>query len=224
MPSNYTAEQADQKQRYQHRVSAKYYKLRKLADNRTHQPKSGQYQDVNLRMPKKSEQVLEEQQIATPQRIKEGGVEVSIADYHGYAGGQHGDGDDEQQASEEDRPAEQLYVAKQVQQTESGNGEDAADEVDAPEQRRQARHMERKEQQVDTGVVHLGQRHIEGPACIHAAIYQQAQDNQYQGEEGQPQRQQVQAREDHVVAPYRNWDHQVPEAADQNGHNHEEDH
>lgn len=111
---------------------------------------------------------------------------MSITNYHSYAGGQHRYGDYQQQRREEYRPAEQLYIGEQVEQREGRHRQYGRYKVNASEQRGQAGHVQREEQQVNAAIVHLGQRHIKRPARIHSAINQQTQHNQYQGEETQP--------------------------------------
>lgn len=63
-------------------------------------------------MAKEPEQVLEQEQISTSKRIEEAGVEMSIADYHGYAGSQHRYRNDQEKASKEYGPGKELDICE----------------------------------------------------------------------------------------------------------------
>jgi len=84
--------------------------------------------------------------------------------------------------------------------------------------------MQAEEQQVYGGVIHAAKGYIEGSASIHATIYQQAQYDQEEREEGEPQRQKIESRKYHVVAAQQYWNQHISKAANQYGHYHKEDH
>ncbi|MDT4873072.1 hypothetical protein FQZ97_1082970 [compost metagenome] len=108
--------------------------------------------------------------------------------------------------------------------------EDGGDEVDRAQDRRGARDVQREDRQVERRprVTHGRQRRIGGPppaeASARPAVGKHRQHHQHEGEEDQPERDVVQAREGHVRRPDHDRDEIVAEAAHRRRHDDEEHH
>ncbi len=105
----------------------------------------GQDQDVDLRVPEVPEQVLPEQRLAAARRIEPVGAQGPVEQQHGHARGQHGQGQEQQDGRDEERPHHQGHPeqphARGAHVDDGGDvvdrahhGADAHDEqADAPE-------------------------------------------------------------------------------------------
>ncbi len=221
---HHEADHADRHHRVDHAEVAEDRLAAEGGDDVADDPEAGQDHDVDFRVAEEPEQMLEQHRIAAAGGVEEGGAEIAVGDQHGDGAGQHRDRQQQQERRHQHRPDEQRHAV----QRHAGRAhvEDRGDEVDGAEQRADAGQMQREQRAVHAGAGlegGVGQRRIQRPAGA-GFTHQQAGQDQHEGRGQQPEADVVEAREGHVRRADHQRDEPVAEAADQRGHDREEDH
>ena len=100
------ADHADRHHGVGHAEIAEDRLLREGRDDVADDAEAGQYQDVHLGMAEEPEQVLEQQRVAAPRRIEEGGAEVAVRQKHSDRAGEDRQREHEQEGRDQHRPGE----------------------------------------------------------------------------------------------------------------------
>ena len=179
-----------------------------------------QHHDVDGRVRVEPEEVLEEHRVTTQARVEDPDVVEPLEGDQQHRDAEHRRRQDLQQRGRVERPHEQRHA-------EPGHARRAQlvhghDEVQAREDRAEAEHEDREADRHDrlVGVDRVGR--VERPAGVEAA-----EDDRQRREHGadhpQVERQQVEARQRHVLGPHHQRQHHVPDRA-RDRRDHEQEH
>ena len=192
------------------------------------QAETGQDHDIHLGVAEEPQDVLVEDRVAAPGRIKERGAEVAIGQQHGDGAGQNRQGQKDQPGGDKDRPREQRHLEQG--HARCAHVQEGGDHVDRAKDRGRAGNMHGKDRQIHRHAAFVGgERRVEHPAharskLVIAARRQQRRDAQRCAGHIEPERQVVHAREGHIRRADLQGHEIVAEAAEQRRNHHEEHH
>ncbi len=218
-------EEADRDRRERDRLVAEDRLAAEDGEDLRDDPHRRQDHDVHLGMPEEPEHVLVEHGAAAAgglEEVKRAG-ELALEQQHRQPGGQRRQDEQEQPRVDVDRPDEQRHPRP----AHAGGAHvlDRDDEVDRAGERGEREDVEREDPQVLAVSGRLQrERRVGRPAGVgRAPLREEGQAEDEAGEEVEPVREGVEAREGHVPGADHQRHEEVAEAR-QDGHDDEEDH
>ncbi len=185
--------------------------------------------DVDFRVTKEPEQMLEHDRVTTTRRCEELRSEVTVGQQHGQRGSKHRQRQQQQDGRDEHAPSEQRHLVHgHARRAHVQNGHD---EVDGAEDRRDTRRMQRQDEHIHcrAGMACGGrQRRIKHPAPsepVAGSAWNRHRDTgKHKSCNCKPERDVVHAWEGHVWRADHQRNEPVSKATNERRHHHEEDH